>query len=98
LPAFRLLASLRFLRGGKLDPFARGAEAALNRRIRSLYEDDLARIAQGRDGSAQLLELASWPEGMRGYGHVRARQADTALARRAGIAVCSPLTAVQPTL
>ncbi|MBE3026001.1 indolepyruvate ferredoxin oxidoreductase family protein [Janthinobacterium sp. GW458P] len=98
LPAFRLLASLRFLRGGKLDPFARGAEAALNRRIRSLYEDDLARIAQGKDSGGQMLELASWPEGIRGYGHVRARMADAALARRAGIAVCSPLTAVQPTL
>ncbi|HTD05523.1 DUF6537 domain-containing protein, partial [Undibacterium sp.] len=84
LPAFRLLSSLRFLRGSSLDPFARREEAALNRSIRRSYEEDLALIAQpnSKDGIDGLYELASWPEGIRGFGHVRERLAKVALARR----------------
>jgi indolepyruvate ferredoxin oxidoreductase len=84
MPVFSVLSSLRFLRGTWLDPFCRGAEARLNRRVLAAYEEDLGRMA-GEAASwpaERLRELAGWPESVRGYGPVRERQAATGLARR----------------
>ncbi len=85
LPVFRLLASVRFLRGSWLDPFARGSEAVLNRRVRDAYEDDLDALGgEAAQWPAQRLrELLGWPASVRGYGHVRERQAQAGFARRA---------------
>ncbi|WP_416053299.1 DUF6537 domain-containing protein [Cupriavidus basilensis] len=84
-PAMRLLAGVRFLRGSWLDPFARGVEAQLNRRVRDAYEEDLDDIghAAAQWPEARLRELLSWPASVRGYGHVRERQARAGFARRA---------------
>lgn len=84
-PAMRLLAGVRFLRGSRLDPFARGTEAQLNRRVRDAYEADLDDIghAAAQWPEARLRELLSWPASVRGYGHVRERQAQAGFARRA---------------
>lgn len=85
LPAFRVLAGLRFMRGTWFDPFARGAEAALNRRVRDAYEEDLNLVDRvaAHWSVERLRELITWPDSVRGYGHVRERHAKTGFSRRA---------------
>jgi indolepyruvate ferredoxin oxidoreductase len=82
--AFKLLAGLRGLRGGLLDPFRHSPERVLASKLRALYEQDLERaralVGEGRaDAAAQLL---AWPRSVRGYGHVRERNAAAALKQR----------------
>ncbi|SCU86337.1 Pyruvate ferredoxin/flavodoxin oxidoreductase (modular protein) [Cupriavidus necator] len=62
-PAFRLLAGARFLRGHRLDPFARGAEAVLNRRVLAAYEADLDLLGQAAAQwpAERLQALLGWP-------------------------------------
>jgi len=82
--AFRVLARLRFLRGTVFDPFARNAERTLAVRERARYEADVARLLNELDASrhAVAVEIASLPEKLRGYGHVRERAADDVQQRR----------------
>jgi indolepyruvate ferredoxin oxidoreductase len=83
-PAFRLLAGARFLRGSRLDPFARGAEAQLNRRVLAAYEADLDLLghAAAQWPTERLQALLGWPASVRGYGHVRERLAQAGFAIR----------------
>ncbi len=79
IPAFRLLAKLRFLRGTALDVFGhtqeRRTERALIAQYKSNVDQALSVIASSRDAGHYdtALELAELPETIRGYGHVRAR-------------------------
>jgi indolepyruvate ferredoxin oxidoreductase len=84
LPVFGVLSALRVVRGTWLDPFRFSAEARLHRRIRAAYEEDMARLsgAAATWPAERLLELASWPAEVRGYGPVRERQAALGMARR----------------
>ncbi|MGX1320848.1 indolepyruvate ferredoxin oxidoreductase [Bradyrhizobium sp. USDA 377] len=71
--AFRVLARLKFLRGGAFDPFGRTEE---RRTERKLIEDYFAmidqRIAGLRAEQIPLLALlARVPETIRGFGHVK---------------------------
>lgn len=77
LPAMRVLAKFRFLRGTVLDPFRRSEERLAALEAIRQYEDDVRRLIQEMDAHKQKLALriASWPEALRGYGHVRARSA-----------------------
>jgi indolepyruvate ferredoxin oxidoreductase len=77
LVAFRVLAALRFLRGTWLDPFRRTPERKLAARLLADYERDLDRLGSELDRSRQELAvaIASWPEHVRGYAHVRAESA-----------------------
>jgi indolepyruvate ferredoxin oxidoreductase len=73
LPAFTLLARLKFLRGSRFDPFGQTQE---RRAERHLAEDYLAVIADTcatleRDGLAQALLLAQLPQEIRGFGPVK---------------------------
>ena len=85
LPAMRLLAKFRFLRGGTLDPFARIPERQEERRLITDYErlvDDLiARYEQADPETA--LALARLPESIRGYGPVKERSITQARATQA---------------
>jgi indolepyruvate ferredoxin oxidoreductase len=84
MTAFKLLASLRGLRGGVFDPFRNSPERQLAVKLRALYEQDLefARdlVAGGRAQAAQ--QLLDWPRTVRGFGHVRERNAQAAMAQR----------------
>jgi indolepyruvate ferredoxin oxidoreductase len=77
LPVFRALSSLRFLRGSVLDPFARSDERRLALKEIAQYEADIGRLLDGLGGEkyAVAVEIASLPEHLRGYGHVRKRTA-----------------------
>ncbi|MCF8147477.1 MAG: indolepyruvate ferredoxin oxidoreductase family protein [Sulfuritalea sp.] len=73
--AFRILAPLKFLRGTALDPFGytheRKAERAWVREYRAVVQAFLPQLSSSNYGEA--LAFATLPEGIRGFGHVKAR-------------------------
>ncbi len=73
LKVFRLLARMRFLRGSRFDPFGytkeRRAERELIREYRETMTAILAKLNRGNLDRA--VALASVPEEIRGYGHVK---------------------------
>ena len=77
MKAFRVMAGLRFLRGSLLDPFRYSDERRLERRLLAQYEADVDRWISGlrADNHAIAVRLASLPEKIRGFGHVKEEQA-----------------------
>jgi indolepyruvate ferredoxin oxidoreductase len=73
LTAFGLLARLRFLRGGMFDVFGRTHERRTERKLIAEYFSDIATLlATLTPGNLALaIEIASVPERIRGYGHVK---------------------------
>jgi len=82
MPAFRVLATLKGLRGTPLDIFGRTAERRMERALISDYEGLIAEILDGLSATnhAVAVELASIPEHIRGYGHVKEQHVETAKA------------------
>jgi indolepyruvate ferredoxin oxidoreductase len=82
---FRLLTRLRRLRGTRFDPFGRTAERRAERALIADYETLTAEIIArlGPDNHAVALALASIPEQIRGFGHVKERNLRAAKAREA---------------
>lgn len=72
---FRALAGMRFLRGSALDVFGHTEERRMERRLIKDYEGLIAELLAGLtpDNHALAVQLASVPEDIRGYGHVKAR-------------------------
>ncbi len=87
LSAFGVLARLKFLRGTALDVFGRTHERRTERALIGEYEqlvdEILARLSA--DNQAVALELASIPEEIRGYGHVKERHLTAARAKWAAL-------------
>ena len=83
--AFGLLAKLKFLRGGRLDVFGRSAERRGERQLITDYEQTVATLLEGLadDRLALAVEIASIPEHIRGYGHVKEAHLHKAKAREA---------------
>jgi indolepyruvate ferredoxin oxidoreductase len=83
--AFRVLAKLKGLRGTALDVFGKTTERKMERRLITDYEalidELLPRLAPHNDAIA--VELASIPEQIRGYGHVKERHLKAAKAKEA---------------
>ena len=75
LKAMRMLARLKHLRGGALDVFGRSTERQLDRQLIADYEALIDTLLAGLEaGNHEVaVELASLPEQMRGFGHVRER-------------------------
>jgi len=73
LSAFAVLSKLRFLRGSIADPFRNSADRKRALASIARYEADMERIAAELDADRLDLavEIASWPEHLRGFGHVR---------------------------
>ena len=82
--AFRVLARLRRLRGTPLDPFGRTAERRTERRLISDYEALIDKLLADLDRERLDLavQLASLPEQIRGFGHVKERHLEAVLARQ----------------
>ncbi len=85
--AFKLLARLKFLRGGKLDVFGYTAE---RRSERQLIVDYLATVdglldSLDADNVGLAAQIASIPEHIRGYGHVKEAHLREAKAREAAL-------------
>jgi indolepyruvate ferredoxin oxidoreductase len=81
--AMRTLAKLRGLRGTPFDPFGRTAERRMERALVSEFEAVLADIASRlrADNIAVALALASVPQEIRGFGHVKEKSVAIARAR-----------------
>jgi indolepyruvate ferredoxin oxidoreductase len=85
LPFFRVLARLRVLRGGPLDVFRFTRERRAERRLIVDYERLLERILREVDEPrlGLAIDLASLPDGIRGFGPIKSRAATRAAARQA---------------
>jgi indolepyruvate ferredoxin oxidoreductase len=81
---FRVLSALRFLRATPLDPFARAEERRAERALIAQYEADIATLLSGLTDAklAQAVEIASLPDAIRGYGHVKEKAMRLAAERR----------------
>jgi indolepyruvate ferredoxin oxidoreductase len=79
---FRVLAAAKGLRGTAFDPFARAPERVMERQLiadyERLVEEIIERLTPANHPIA--VSLASIPEGIRGYGHVK--EAGVAAAKR----------------
>ena len=73
MPAFRLLARLKFLRGTAFDPFGYTSDRKAERQLIADYEAAITRNIAGlrADRIAALARLARLPEMIRGYGHIK---------------------------
>ncbi len=87
LPAFRVLAKFKFLRGTALDPFGRSLERRTERALIGEYEtmidEVLARLTP--DNHHLAVGLAAIPEKIRGFGHVKQRHLAAAKADEAAL-------------
>ena len=87
LPAFRVLAKFKFLRGTALDPFGRSLERRTERALVGEYEtmidEVLARLTP--DNHHLAVALAAIPEKIRGFGHVKQRHLAAAKADEAAL-------------
>jgi len=73
MPAFGVLAKLKFLRGSWLDPFGKSAERKAERRLIEEYAATVRTLLNGLtpDNHALAVEIASIPDAIRGYGHIK---------------------------
>jgi indolepyruvate ferredoxin oxidoreductase len=87
MPAFRILAKLKRLRGTALDVFGYTEERKTERRLIVDYEATIAELLEHLDGENRKLavEIASVPEHIRGFGHVKRRHLDEAKKKEAGL-------------
>jgi indolepyruvate ferredoxin oxidoreductase len=72
---FRWIAPMKVLRGTPLDLFGYTAERQQERRLRDDYEALLLQLAStlNESGYQVACELAELPDGIRGFGHVKAQ-------------------------
>ena len=75
VPALRLLARLKGLRGTRFDVFGRTPERRMERQLIADYEHVVERLLAGltEDNHEVAVEIAALPEHIRGFGQVKAR-------------------------
>ena len=99
MKAFGLLARMKFLRGTALDPFGRTAERRIERRLitdyEALIEEILGKLDHDRHRTA--VALASLPEQIRGYGHVKQAHLDKVAKRQEELLTAFRAPAVRQT-
>ncbi|MYI90168.1 MAG: indolepyruvate ferredoxin oxidoreductase family protein, partial [Gammaproteobacteria bacterium] len=68
-----LLAKFKFLRGTPFDPFGRSDDRRMERKLIFQYEQIVNEIVTGltTDNHRLAIELARYPEFIRGYGHIK---------------------------
>ena len=85
---FAVLARLKGLRGTAFDPFGYTRERRRERALIDRYERTVAALLDGLDHSnhALAIEIASLPERIRGFGHVKAKSIEGGATPRGGVA------------
>ena len=85
LPAFRVLARLKGLRGTWADLFGRTEERAMERALRDAYESEMRALADALDPAVHDLavRLAEVPDAIRGFGHVKLKAVEAAKGEQA---------------
>jgi indolepyruvate ferredoxin oxidoreductase len=83
MTAFRMLAKLKGLRGTALDIFGKSEERRMERQLVAGYESTVDRLLAklDRDRHATAVAIASIPEEIRGFGHVKMRNFNAAKAK-----------------
>ena len=83
MTVFRLLARMKGLRGGALDVFGRSEERRTERALIGEYEKTIDALLAGLSAQNHGLavQIASLPEEIRGYGHIKLASIDAARAR-----------------
>jgi indolepyruvate ferredoxin oxidoreductase len=73
LPAFGVLAKLKWLRGTAFDPFGRSGDRVLERALLVEYEETVRLVARALNAAnlEVAVQLAGLPDEVRGYGHVK---------------------------
>ena len=73
--AFRVLTQLKGLRGGTFDIFGYSAERKMERQLITDYFKQIDELLAGLDNEnhALAVDIASIPEHIRGYGHIKER-------------------------
>jgi indolepyruvate ferredoxin oxidoreductase len=87
MPMFRLLASLKRLRGTRLDIFGYSEERRMERRLIGEYEATIETVLATLDQNnhAMALQIAALPESMRGFGHIKEKNVKAAKEREASL-------------
>jgi indolepyruvate ferredoxin oxidoreductase len=82
---FPLLAKMRFLRGTFIDPFGHTDERKSERSLITQYRETLTSLLPqlSADNLSTMVALASVPEDIRGYGHVKERHLRNAQEKQA---------------
>jgi len=82
--AFRVLAKLKGLRGTAFDPFGRTEERRTERSLIREYEETIETLlaSLSKENHALAVELASIPEDIRGYGHIKLKSIAAARVER----------------
>ncbi len=90
MTAFRLLAKFKFLRGTAFDPFGRTEERRIERRLITEYEMLVDEVIRTLDPAnhALAVDLASLPEQIRGFGHVKAAHLQRVEQRKKALLAC----------
>ncbi len=87
LPAFKALAKLKVLRNTAFDPFGYTKERKQERALIGEYETLVAELLAGLSpaNNALAVKLASVPDDIRGYGHVKDAHLDKAKRKEADL-------------
>jgi indolepyruvate ferredoxin oxidoreductase len=87
LRVMRALRHGKLLRGTPLDPFGWTAERRMERRLIADFAADLRRVSSELSTAnlGQAVEIASGPQAIRGFGHVKAAAVESYRARRAAL-------------
>jgi len=87
MSAFRVLAGLKRLRGTAFDVFGYTEERKMERRLIAEYEATIDSLLATLDQNnhALAVQIASVPETMRGFGHVKEKNVMAAKAREASL-------------
>ncbi|MBI1339086.1 indolepyruvate ferredoxin oxidoreductase family protein [bacterium] len=87
MPAFKLLKRLKGLRGTRFDIVGWTEERKMERRLRDEYLARIDELIAGLDADTHSLavEIASIPDEIRGYGHVKEKAVEKAEARLASL-------------
>jgi indolepyruvate ferredoxin oxidoreductase len=85
MQGFKVLAALKRLRGTALDPFGRTAERKRERALIGEYRDTIEELLRALSPAnhALAVDIASVPEHIRGFGHVKERHLKNAKAKEA---------------
>jgi indolepyruvate ferredoxin oxidoreductase len=99
MPMFRFLASLKRLRGTRLDLFGYTAERRMERRLIGEYEATVETLLTSLDQNnhALAVQIAALPETMRGFGHVKEKNVTAAKEREASLLAAYRTPALQST-
>ncbi len=84
MPLFKLLSSLKGLRGTPFDIFGYSEERRTERELIREYEETVERLLARLtpQNHALALQIAALPDEIRGYGHIKARSIGPARKKR----------------